>query len=145
MWLLTVLLLADTSRAFSIALAPAESLWVTVEGAGDPVVLIPGLFGSAFGYRSVLRGLVDAGYRTIVIEPLGIGTSARPEHADYSLTAQADRVAVALDRPGVGAAIVVAHSVGAAIAYRLAHRPARLGCRARCLPRVPAPAATRHV
>jgi len=122
MWLLTVLLLADTSRAFSMALAPAESLWVTVEGAGDPVVLIPGLFGSAFGYRRVVRGLVDAGYRTILIEPLGIGTSARPEHADYSLTAQADRVAAALDRLGVGDAIVVAHSVGAAIAYRLAYR-----------------------
>jgi len=85
-------------------------------------VLIPGLFGSAFGYRSVLPRLVDAGYRTIVIEPLGIGTSARPEHADYSLTAQADRVAAALDRLGVGDAIVVAHSVGAAIAYRLAYR-----------------------
>ena len=56
MWLLTVLLLADTSRAFSIALAPAESVWVTVERAGDPVVLIPGLFGSAFGYRRVLGG-----------------------------------------------------------------------------------------
>jgi len=109
MWLLTVLLLADTSRAFSIALAPAESVWVTVEGAGDPVVLIPGLFGSAFGYRRVLRWLVDAGYRTFVIAPLGIGSSARPEHADYSLTAQADRVAVALDRLGVGNAIVVAH------------------------------------
>src|SRR5213595_3125572 len=122
MWLLIVLLLADTSRAFSIALAPAESVWVTVEGVGDPVVLIPGLFGSAFGYRSVLPRLVDAGYRTIVIEPLGIGTSARPEHADYSLTAQADRVAAALDRLGVGDAIVVAHSVGASMAFRLAYR-----------------------
>src|SRR5437762_1348993 len=71
MWLLAVLLLADTSRAFSIALAPAESVSVTVGGAGDPVVLIPGLFGSAFGYRSVLPRLVDAGYRTIVIEPFG--------------------------------------------------------------------------
>ena len=122
MWLLIVLLLADTSRAFSIALAPAESVWVTVEGVGDPVVLIPGLFGSAFGYRTVLPRLVEAGYRTIVIEPLGIGTSGRPEHADYSLTAQADRVAAALDRLGVGDVIVVAHSVGAAIAYRLAYR-----------------------
>src|SRR2546421_11179437 len=122
MWLLVVLLLRDTSRAFSIALAPAESVWVTVEGVGDPVVLIRGLFGSGFGSRRVLRGLVDAGYRTIVIEPLGIGTSARPEHADYSLSAQADRVAAALDRLGVGDAIVVAHSVGAAIAYRLAYR-----------------------
>src|SRR5437660_1049995 len=95
MWLLIVLLLADTSRAFSIALAPAESVWVTVEGVGDPVVLIPGLFGSAFGYRTVLPRLVEAGYRTIVIEPLGIGTACRPEHADYSLTAPADRVAAA--------------------------------------------------
>ncbi|OLB18416.1 MAG: hypothetical protein AUH12_02430 [Gemmatimonadetes bacterium 13_2_20CM_69_8] len=124
MWLLALLLLADTSRAFSIALAPAESVRVTVGGAGDPVVLIPGLFGSAFGYRSVLPRLVDAGYRTIVIEPLGIGASARPEHADYSLTAQADRVAAALDLLGVSDAIVIAHSVGAAIAYRLAYRRA---------------------
>src|SRR2546430_1934112 len=127
MWLLIVLLLADTSRAFSIALAPAESVWVTVEGVGDPVVLIPGLFGSAFGYRTVLPRLVEAGYRPIVIEPLGIGTSGRPEHADYSLTAQADRVAAALDRLGVGDVIVVAHSVGAAIAYRLAYRRPALG------------------
>src|SRR5256885_9127307 len=126
MWLLVVLLLAAPSRAFSIALAPAESVWVPVGGGGDPVVLIPGFFGSAFGSRSVLPRLVDAGYRTIVIEPLGIGTSARPEHADYSLTAQADRVAAALDRLGVSDAIVVAHSVGAAIAYRLPHRRAHL-------------------
>src|SRR5256885_2156060 len=141
MWLLVVLLLADTSRAFSIALAPAESVWVTVEGVGDPVVLIPGLFGSAFGYRSVLPRLVAAGYRAIVIEPLGIGTSARPEHADYSLTAQADRVAAALDRLGVGDAIVVAHSVGAAIAYRLAYRRADLGRGVGALHGGPAPAA----
>src|SRR3989442_12712361 len=122
MWLLALLLLADTSRAFSIAFAPAESVGVTFGGAGAPVVLIPGLCGSAFGYRSVLPRLVDAGYSTIVIEPLGIGPSARPEHADYSLTGQADRVAAALDRLGVSDAIVVAHSVGAAIAYRLAYR-----------------------
>src|SRR2546429_3859668 len=117
MWLLVVLLLAESSRAFSIALAPAESVWVTVEGVGDPVVLIPGLFGSAFGYRSVLPRLVEAGYRTIVIEPLGIGTSARPQHADYLLTAQADRVAPPLDPLGVGGAIGVAPSGGAAVAH----------------------------
>src|SRR2546425_9077808 len=122
MWLLGLLLLADPSRAFSLAPAPAESVQVTVGGAGDPVVLIPGLFGSAFGYRSVLPRLVDAGYRTIVIEPLGIGASARPEHADYSLPAKADRVAAALALLGVSDAIVIAHSVGAAIAYRAPFR-----------------------
>src|SRR5205809_7873337 len=122
MWLLALALVADTVHTFSLALSPAESVAVTVTGTGDPVVLVPGLFGSAFGYRAVIPLLTDAGYRAIVVEPLGIGTSARPEHADYSLTAQADRVAAALDRLGVGDVIVVAHSVGAAIAYRLAYR-----------------------
>jgi len=80
------------------------------------------LFGSAYGYRKVLPLLAHAGYRAIVIEPLGIGASARPERADYSLTAQADRIAAALDDLGVGAAVVVAHALGASIAYRLAYR-----------------------
>src|SRR5437899_1410947 len=91
MWLLALALLADTVHTFSLALSPAESVAVTVTGTGDPVVLVPGLFGSAFGYRAVIPLLTDAGYRAIVVEPLGIGSSARPEHADYSLTAQADR------------------------------------------------------
>src|SRR5438034_523440 len=98
MWLLALALLADTVHTFSLALSPAESVAVTVTGTGDPVVLVPGLFGSAFGYRAVIPLLTDAGYRAIVVEPLGIGSSARPEHADYSLTAQADRIAAALDR-----------------------------------------------
>src|SRR2546429_8312512 len=102
MWLLIVLLLADTSRAFSIALAPAESVWVTVEGVGDPVVLIPGLFGSAFGYRTVLPRLVEAGDRTVVVEALGIGTSGRAGAADHSLTAPADPVGAPPGPPGVG-------------------------------------------
>ncbi len=123
MWLLVfTLLAADSSRGFALALAPAESLRVTIVGAGEPVVLIPGLFGSAYGYRKVLPLLAHAGYRAIVIEPLGIGASARPERADYSLTAQADRIAAALDDLGVGAAVVVAHALGASIAYRLAYR-----------------------
>src|SRR6266550_2348559 len=92
MLMLALLLCADTARAFPLVLSPAESVEVTVAGSGEPVVLIPGLFGSAFGYRAVIPLLTDAGYRAIVVEPLGIGSSARPEHADYSLTAQADRI-----------------------------------------------------
>src|SRR6266853_1167369 len=122
MWLLALSLVADTVHTFSLALSPAESVAVTVTGTGDPVVLVPGLFGSAFGYRAVIPLLTDAGYRAIVVEPLGIGSSARPEHADYSLTAQADRIAAALDRLSVQHAIVVAHSLGASMAFRLAYR-----------------------
>ena len=105
-----------------IPVATAESLRVTIAGAGETVVLVPGLFGSAFGYRHLLDLLPAAGYRAVVIEPLGIGRSPRPEHADYSLTAQADRIAAVLTRLHEGPVLVVAHSVGASMALRLAYR-----------------------
>ncbi len=95
---------------------------VSVTGGGRPVVLIPGLFGSRFGFRHVVPLLSGAGYRVIVIEPLGIGSSARPEDGDYSLTAQADRIAAVLDTLAVRDAVIVAHSLGASMAYRLAYR-----------------------
>src|SRR5947199_1773777 len=122
MWLLTLALVADTVHTFSLALSAAESVAVTVTGTGRPVVLVPGLFGSAFGYRAVIPLLTAAGYRAIVVEPLGIGSSARPEQADYSLTAQADRIAAALDRLRVRRAIVVAQSLWAVMAFRVAYR-----------------------
>jgi len=124
MWLLALMVLADTAQRFPLVLPRAESLQVTVAGpeGAAAVVLIPGLFGSAFGYRNIIPRLTAAGYRAIVIEPLGVGNSGRPEHADYSLTAQADRVAAALGALGVTHAVVVAHSTSASIAYRLAYR-----------------------
>jgi pimeloyl-ACP methyl ester carboxylesterase len=61
-------------------------------------------------------------YCAIVVEPLGFGSSSRPKKSDYSLTAQADRVAAVLDTLGVSNAFVVAHSLGASIALRLAYR-----------------------
>src|SRR2546427_1578800 len=123
MWLLALLAVADSSHAFPLVLPRAESVQVAVAGAeaGAPVVLIPGLFGAAFAYRKVIPRLTEAGYRAIVIEPLGVGNSGRPEHADYSLTAQADRIAGALDQLGVTWAVIVAHATSASIAYRLAY------------------------
>src|SRR5256886_4571092 len=89
---------------------------------GVQTCALPILFGSAFTYRNVIPSLTAAGYRAIVIEPLGVGGSGRPERADYSLTAQADRLAATLDQLGVTRAMVVAHSTSASMAYRLAYR-----------------------
>jgi pimeloyl-ACP methyl ester carboxylesterase len=105
-----------------LALPSGESLRVTTLGRGEPVVLVPGLFGSAYGFRKLMPRLAAAGYRAVVIEPLGVGESGRPENADYSLTAQADRLDAALQALGIERAIVAAHSVGASMAYRLAYR-----------------------
>src|SRR5216117_663605 len=125
MWLLAALLLADSASAdhsFKVPLTRTESLEVATAGAGEPVVLIPGLFGSEFGFRKLVPLLNQAGYRTIVIEPLGVGSSGRPARANYSLTAQADRIAAVLDSLGVRQALVVAHSIGGSEAFRLAYR-----------------------
>ena len=122
MLLLTLALLADTTRAYAVPVANAESLWVTEVGEGPPVVLIPGLFGSAYGFRQVLTLLEERGFRAIVVEPLGIGRSTKPERGNYSLTAQTDRVAAVLQQLDVRGAIIVAHSLNASVAYRLAYR-----------------------
>src|SRR2546428_4005063 len=89
MWLLALLVVADSSHAFPLVLPRAESVQVAVAGgeAGAPVVLIPGLFGAAFAYRKVIPRLTEAGYRALVIEPPGVGQSGRAQHARYSLTA----------------------------------------------------------
>lgn len=105
-----------------VSLRPEESLRVVDAGAGPPVVLVPGLLGSAFGFRHVVPELAAAGYRAIVIEPLGVGASSKPARGDYSLTAQADRIAGVLEVLDVEPAVLVAHSLGASMAFRLACR-----------------------
>jgi pimeloyl-ACP methyl ester carboxylesterase len=120
--LLSLTFRGDTARSYLVPLAKAESLWVTESGTGQPVVLIPGLFGSAYTFRRVVPLLAEKGYRAIVIEPLGIGYSGRPERANYSLTAQSERVADVLTRLQAGNAVVIGHSVGSSVALRLAYR-----------------------
>ena len=120
MLLLCLLVVADTTQILKIPVAPAETLAVTVTGAGKPVVLIPGLFGASYGFRQLTPLLVDDGYQVLAVEPLGIGASSRPKEADYSLTAQAGRIAAVSDSLGVSGAIVIAHSIGASMAFRLA-------------------------
>lgn len=103
-----------------VSVAAAESLRVEISGSGPAVVMIPGLFGSAYAFRRVVPLLVEAGHTAIVIEPLGVGSSARPRRSDYSLAAQAARVAAVLDSLRTGPSILVAHAVGASIALRVA-------------------------
>jgi pimeloyl-ACP methyl ester carboxylesterase len=124
MWFLILVLAmvpggAQTTR---IQTAHGETLNLVIAGEGDPVVLLPGYCGSAFAFREVIPLLAQRGNRTIVIEPLGIGHSSRPRKADYSLTGQADRIAVALDSLRIQGAILVAHGEASSMALRIACR-----------------------
>lgn len=113
--------------AIGLSAGEPEKLRVRLVGSGPDVVLITGLLGSTEGFEDLARELARGGRRSIIIEPLGVGRSGRPRTADYSLTAQAARVAEVLDTLGVRGALVVGHAVSAAIAYRLAAaRPDRV-------------------
>jgi len=112
----------DSLSARNITVAAGEVVHVMSTGTGTPVVLVPGLFGGAFGYRKLVAPLEERGYRVIIVEPLGTGTSAYPKGVDYSLTAQADRIASVLDTLAIRDALVVAHSVGVSMALRLTYR-----------------------
>jgi pimeloyl-ACP methyl ester carboxylesterase len=110
----------DSAVVRQIQVAPGELLRTTVTGTGEPIVLIPGIFGGAYGYRKIVGPLVQRGYRCIVIEPLGYGRSSYPDGADYSFTAQAERIGRVLDSLGVRHALFIANSTGASITLRLA-------------------------
>lgn len=104
-----------------VVVAPAETMHVEAwAGTGRPVAVVPGLFGGAFTFRKVVPLLAAEGFRPIVIEPLGTGFSSRPPKADYSLAAQSRRLAAVLDSLNAGPVLVLAHSLGAAMAFRLA-------------------------
>ena len=111
---------ADSTVVRDIEVARGETLRTTSIGTGQTIVLLPGIFGGAYGYRKITGPLAARGYRTIVIEPLGYGWSSNPKNADYSFTAQTARVAEVLDSLGVTRALFVAQSSGAAIGFRLA-------------------------
>jgi pimeloyl-ACP methyl ester carboxylesterase len=111
---------SDSAIVRDIEVAPGEMLRTTSAGRGEPLILIPGIFGAAYAYRRITGPLIAKGYRTIVIEPLGYGFSSHPKQADYSFTAQTSRVGNALDQLGIKQALFVAQSSGAAIAFRLA-------------------------
>ncbi len=120
--LVLALALGQLPETRPVVVAPAETL--TVELWGDStaraVVLIADFLGSTYTFRHVAPLVAERGYRVVVIEPLAIGTSSRPKRADYSLTAQALRVAAVLDSCGVRLAIVAGQGTNAAVAVRLA-------------------------
>jgi pimeloyl-ACP methyl ester carboxylesterase len=91
-----------------------------VAGEGEPLVLVHGLGGAAANWLA-LAPLLLPGRRLLVAELPGHGGSS-PLPAAASLSAYADRLGLLLAHEGVASAPVVGHSLGGAIALRLAIR-----------------------
>jgi len=50
----------------------------TIHGSGNTVVLLPGAGGDASQFHDLTQALADAGFRTVAINPRGVGDSVGP-------------------------------------------------------------------
>jgi 4,5:9,10-diseco-3-hydroxy-5,9,17-trioxoandrosta-1(10),2-diene-4-oate hydrolase len=88
---------------------------------GEPVFFIHGWGCSIFSFRKNYGALARAGFRTLAVDLKGHGLSDKPlDPHEYTLDAMARHALDVLDALAVPQAAVVAHSMGSAIAIRLA-------------------------
>jgi pimeloyl-ACP methyl ester carboxylesterase len=92
-----------------------------VTGEGPTVVLLHGFPDSGRLWRRQVTALVHAGYRTVVPDQRGYGTSPKPTEVDaYSIPYLVGDVVALLDELGIERAHVVGHDWGAAVAWATA-------------------------
>jgi pimeloyl-ACP methyl ester carboxylesterase len=87
-------------------------------GDGVPVVFLPGLEQSAHIFRAMVPEL-GPGFRAVAVTPRAHGESDTPE-TGYTLPDFVGDVRAVMDTLGLERASVVAHSLGGAVATRLA-------------------------
>ncbi len=112
---------------------PGERRWIDGEeihfqdaGSGETIVFVHGFAASSFTWRYALAALA-ATYRVVAIDLPGFGFSDRNPGLDYSHEAHARRVVRLMDTFSVDRATIVGHSMGGAIAQRVAlSYPARV-------------------
>jgi len=93
------------------------SLYYDEYGAGPPLVLLHGLFGSATNWRNIARSLSDR-YRVLVPDARNHGRS--PHNAQMTYPAMAQDIVDWLTILGIEQAVLVGHSMGGKTAMTLA-------------------------
>jgi pimeloyl-ACP methyl ester carboxylesterase len=91
---------------------------------GAPIVLLP-CYACSLHWYDLMVPLLDRDHRVIQIDLLGEGGSEKPA-SGYSMESEAQLVAAALAKLGVQGAVVVGHSLGAAVATSLAQQASQL-------------------
>lgn len=105
-------------------------------GAGAPaVLLVHGLGGQMSHFDYGLAERLARQYRVVVVDRPGSGHSLRDALHAADVSAQADALAVLVDKLGLGRPTVVGHSLGGAIALALAvEHPGSVGALALVAP-----------
>jgi pimeloyl-ACP methyl ester carboxylesterase len=90
------------------------------DAAGPPIVMIHGASSNLEAMRYPLGDRLAAAHRVILIDRPGHGWSTRTRLADSTPAIQAGMIDEALEKLGVGSAIVVVHSWSGALGARMA-------------------------
>lgn len=96
------------------------TMYYEVHGAGEPLVLIPGLSADMSDYARLIAELARH-FRVIAFDNRGAGRSDKPD-TPYSIQMMADDAAALLDALGIGPAHIVGTSMGGRVAVDLALR-----------------------
>lgn len=101
----------------------AVTLSVTIEGTGDPVVLLHGFPQFSYAFRHLISGLAVAGYTAIAPDLRGYHLSDRPADEDaYGIDHLVGDVLGLLDALGIERATILGHDWGGMIAYTFAFK-----------------------
>jgi magnesium chelatase accessory protein len=120
------LLPEDLARSGVTLHVRGRRVHVLIDGEGPPLLLLHGFGANAFAFRRIVPILSDE-FSLIAPDLPGFGGSERDPHADHSYDALARLQLDLLDRLGIERVAVLGHSIGAAIALRMAARaPNRL-------------------
>jgi pimeloyl-ACP methyl ester carboxylesterase len=99
---------------------PDGTRYVYLEGGqGEPLILLHG-FGANKDNFSRMAAFLTAKYRVIIPDHIGFGESAHPPDADYSPTAQAERIHMLARALGINSVDVCGSSMGGQIALTYA-------------------------
>lgn len=128
--LATLALVTWTGAVLAERAHPAQGKMVEVEGAtlhvvelgprgATPIVMLHGASSNLEVMRPLAERLAQD-HRVILVDRPGHGWSTRASFSDSTPEPQARMISQALDRLGIGSAVVVAHSWSGALALRIA-------------------------
>ena len=113
--------MAESGSAFAIA-ADGTYLFVRDEGAGEPVLFIPGLGYASWCWSKQMQ-LLSGAARVLAMDNRGAGRSVKPP-GPYSIDPMAEDAFAVLTQRGAAPAHVIGASMGGYIAMTLAkHHP----------------------
>jgi pimeloyl-ACP methyl ester carboxylesterase len=90
------------------------------EGTGPTLLLVHGLAGQIHNFTHSLLGKLKQDFRVVILDRPGSGYSTRPTEASATLSAQARTISRFCQVLGLERPLIVAHSLGGAIALALA-------------------------